>query len=98
MYLPDSLPHLLLYTTTDPFSPTDSLKKDPNKKRDKKNGFHLIIRDVEMAKEDTVFYVTKWAKPKSGYRITTTSTAKDTSDQPRLVTIDLRTMTAGHPL
>jgi hypothetical protein len=92
IYLPDSLPNLLLYTTTAPFTPTDSLKKDPAKKRDKKNGFHLIIRDVAQSSEDTIFYVTDWEKPESGYRISTITTERDSTDLPRLSTIDLRTM------
>jgi dipeptidyl aminopeptidase/acylaminoacyl peptidase len=65
-----------------------SKKEKKPKKVSEKNGYHLVIRNLEDAKEDTIRFVTNFVFSKEGKRLTYTTTGDNGLTEPGVYLFD----------
>ena len=69
-------------------------KKKKPKKVSKKNGYHLVMRNLNTEKQDTLHYVTDFTFAKEDKSIAYASTGKDKDSNAAIYTMDLETQTS----
>jgi len=89
--IPDSLTDIIVYESTAPFIAADSTHKDPYKKRNDKNGYHLIVRQISTGIADTLIYTTKWKLSEHGKDLIAHCKAQDSTEVDRWLRYDLQT-------
>lgn len=69
-------------------------KKKKPKKVGKKNGYHLVLRNLSSGKQDTLPYVTDFTFAKEGKTLAYASTGKEKEDDAAVFTLDLENQTS----
>lgn len=70
---------------------TDTKKDKKAKKVSKKNGYHVVLRNLRTKKEDTLKFVTHYTFAKKGEYFAYTSTGQDKDSDSGVVVINLKT-------
>ena len=97
MKLPEKWSGVLAYqveTSEEKEKPKDTTankKAKPAKKANKKNGYHLILRELATGQQDTFKFVTDYTFAKKGRMLAFTSTGKEKEDNAGVYVLDLET-------
>lgn len=78
---------------------TDTVKnksKKKNKEVGKKNGYHLVLRDLITNNQDTLRYVTDYIFAKEGKKVAYITTGLDSTISPGIYVIDLKSKVSTH--
>ena len=69
-------------------------KKKKPKKASKKNGYHLVLRNLKTGKQDTIPYVTNFTFAKEGRSIAYATTGKNKEENPAIFLMNLETQSS----
>ncbi|MFT6369347.1 MAG: dipeptidyl aminopeptidase/acylaminoacyl peptidase [Maribacter sp.] len=72
----------------------DAEKKKKPKKVSKKNGYHLVLRNLKTERQDTILYVTDFIFAKEGKSLAYATTGKFKEEDAALFVMDLETQTS----